>query len=92
MLYVRKSDLLYLLTDLLSAIINIFFSELSNSLNHEALKYDDNLLVIGNLNIDTLIKKKDNGNYFSDPCDSFSLKNLMTDITCVRSISGSSTD
>ena len=71
---------------------HIFFSELSNSLNHEALKYDDNLLVIGNLNIDTLIKKKDNGNYFSDPCDSFSLKNLMTDITCVRSISGSSTD
>ena len=46
------------------------------------MKYD-NLLVIGDLNIDTLNKKKDNGNYFSDLCDSFSLKNLMAYITCV---------
>ena len=37
----------------------IFFSELSNSLKRAATKYD-NLLVIGDLNIDTLNKKKDN--------------------------------
>ena len=55
------------------------------------MKYD-NILVIGNLNIDTLNKRKDNGNYFSDLCDSFSLKNLMTDITCVKTISGSIID
>ena len=42
---------------------DIFFSELSNPLNRAAMKYD-NLLVIGNLNIDTLNKKKDNRNYF----------------------------
>ena len=34
------------------------------------------LLVIGDLNTDTLNKKKYNGNYFSDLCDSFSLSNL----------------
>ena len=55
------------------------------------MKYD-NLLVIGDLNIDTLNKKKNHGNYFSDRCDSFSLKNLMTNITCIKSIIGSSID
>ena len=55
------------------------------------MKYD-NLLVIGHLNIDTLNKEKDNGNDFSDLCDSSSLKNLMTDITCVKSINGSPID
>ena len=60
----------------------IFFGDISNFLNRAAMKYD-NLLVIGDLNIDTLNKKKDNGNYFSDLCDSFSLKNLMAYITCV---------
>ena len=50
------------------------------------------MLVIFDLNIDTLNKKKDNRNYFSDLYDSFSLKNLMTNITCVKSINGSSTD
>ena len=47
------------------------------------------MLIIGDLNIDTLSQKKDNGNYFSDLCDSFSLNNLMTDITCVKYINGS---
>lgn len=52
----------------------------------------DNLLVIGDLNIDTLNKKTDNGNYFSDLYDFSSLKHLMTDITCVKPVNGSSTD
>ena len=42
---------------------DIFFSELSNSLNCASIKYD-NLLLIKDLNIDTLNKKKDNGNCF----------------------------
>ena len=37
----------------------IFFSEISNSLNRAAMKYY-NLLVISDLNIDNLNKKKDN--------------------------------
>ena len=31
-----------------------------------------------------------NGNYLSDLCDIFSLKNLITDITCIKSTSGNS--
>ena len=38
------------------------------------------------------MRKKDNGKYFSDLCDSFSLNNLSTDINCVKSINGSSID
>ena len=48
-------------------------SHLSNLLNCAAMKYD-NLIVIGNLNIDILNNKSDNGNYFPDSCDCFSLK------------------
>ena len=51
-----------------------------------------NILIIGDLNIDTSNKKKDNGNYLSDLCDTFSLKNLITDITCVKSTNGTSVD
>ena len=52
-----------------------FFNEFWNSLNPAAMK-QKKLLVIGDLNTDTLNKKKYNGNYFSDLCDSFSLSNL----------------
>ena len=51
-----------------------------------------NILIIGDLNIDTSNKKKDNGNYLSDLCDTFSLKNLITDITCVKFTNGTSID
>ena len=63
----------------------IFFSELSNSLNRAAMIYIFKY---------TLNKKKGNGNYFSDLLcySSFSLKILMTDITCDKSINRSSTD
>ena len=40
------------------------------------MKYG-NLLVIGDLDIDTLNEKKDNRNYFFDLCNSFSLKNHL---------------
>lgn len=40
--------------------------------------------------MDTLNKKQDNENYFSDLWDSFFLKSLMTDITCVKFINWSS--
>ena len=50
----------------------------------------DNLLVIGDLNIATLNKKKVNGSYFCGLCDPFYRNNFMTDITCVNFINWSS--
>ena len=70
---------------------DIFFSELSNILSLATRKYE-NILIIGDLNTDTLNKKKVNGNYLSDLCDTFSLKNLITDITYVKSTNGTSID
>ena len=70
---------------------DIFFSELSNALSSATRKYE-NILIIGDLNIDTSNKKKDNGNYLFELCDTFSLKNLITDITCVKSTNGTSLD
>ena len=67
----------------------ISFSELSKTLSLATRKYE-NILIIGDLNIDSSNKKKDNGNYLSDLCDTFSLKNLTTDIACVKSTNGTS--
>ena len=55
-----------------------------------ATKKYENILIIGDLNISTSNKKKDDGNYLSD--DTFSLKNLITDITCANSTNGTSID
>ena len=63
---------------------DIFSNELSNTLSHATRKYE-NILMIGDLNIDTSNRKKDNGNYLSDLCDTLSLKNAITDITCIKS-------
>ena len=49
------------------------------------MKYN-NLLVIGDLNIDILSKKEYNENHFSDLCDSFSLKNLQLMFFCLIKI------
>ena len=69
----------------------ISFSELSKTLSLATRKYE-NILIIGDLNIDSSNKKKDNGNYLSDLCDIFSFKNLTTDIACVKSTNGTSID
>ena len=70
---------------------DIFISELSNILSLATRKYE-NILIIGDLNIDISNMKKDNGNYLSNSCDTFSLKNLITDITCAKSTNGTSID
>ena len=57
-----------------------------------ATKKYENILIIGDLNINTSNKRKDNGNYLSDLCDTLLLKNLITDITCVKSTNGTSID
>ena len=45
--------------------MTFFFSEFSNTLSLATKKYE-NILIIDDLNIDTLYRKKDNGNYLSD--------------------------
>ena len=70
---------------------DIFFSELSNTLSLATRKYE-NILIIGNLNIDTSNRKKDNGTYLSNLCDTASLKSLITHITCVKSTNRTSID
>ena len=69
---------------------DIFFSGLSNTLSLRTRKYEN--IIIDDLNIDTSVKKKDNGNYLSDLCDTLLLKTLITDITCVKSTNGASID
>ena len=68
-----------------------FFKELNKSLSIIARKYE-NVLLVGDLNIDILDKKKDSQNCLSDLCDTFSLSNLISEITCVKSSVDSSID
>ena len=68
-----------------------FFKELNKSLSNIARKYE-NVLLIGDLNIDILDKKRDSKNYLSDLCDTFSLSNLISEVTCVKSSVSSSID
>ena len=70
---------------------NSFFKELNKSLSNIARKYE-NVLLIGDLNIDILDKKRDSKNYLSDLCDTFSLSNLISEVTCVKSSVSSSID
>ena len=60
--------------------------------NNKGIIYSELSNILSDLNIDTSIKKKDDGNYLSDLCDKFLLKNLITDITCVKSTNGTSID
>ena len=68
-----------------------FFKELNKSLSKTTRKYE-NILVLGDHIIDILHKNKDSENYLSDLCDTFSLSNLILEITCVKSSVGSSID
>ena len=54
-------------------------------------KYD-NILIIGGLNINTSNKKQYNESHLSNICDTFSFKQLIADITCVKSTNGTSID
>ena len=64
-----------------------FFEEIYVTLN-KALNEYDNLLLTGNLNINTLRRTPDSFNHLSDLDDSFSLANLVTDSTCFKSNKG----
>ena len=69
-----------------------FFNEISNILNQATNKYD-NIVVKGDLNIDTPNSlTKDMNNYLSDLCDTFSLKNIIKGKTCFKTLEGTSID
>ena len=64
-----------------------FLDELNLSLNQCVSKYD-NIIVMGGLNMDIQNKRKDNNNFLSDLCDTFSLQNITTGKTCRESNAG----
>ena len=55
---------------------------------NKALNEYDNLLLAGDLNINTLRATSDSSNHLSDLNDTFSLTNLVTDSTCFKSNKG----
>ena len=61
-----------------------FFEEIYVTLN-KALNEYDNLLLAGDLNINSLRLNSDSSNHLSDLNDAFSLINLGTDSTCFKS-------
>ena len=67
------------------------FEEISVTLNR-ALNKHDNLLLAGDLNINTLRPTSDSSNHLSDLNDTFSLINLVTDSTCFKSNKGTRID
>ena len=69
---------------------NDFFKEVSKSLRNNARKYE-NALVVGDLNINILDKKRFE-DYLSELCDTFSLLNLISEVTCAKSLVGTSSD
>ena len=69
-----------------------FFMELNKSLCNIATKYE-NILIIWDLNINfDNIKMGDTHSHMYDLCDTFSLFNLVNDVTCVKSQNGTSID
>ena len=68
-----------------------FFEEISVTLNKALNKYD-NLLLAGDLSINTLRPTSDLSNHLSDLNDTFSLTNLVTDSACFKSNKGTLID
>ena len=58
-----------------------FFKELHKSLSNIARKYE-NVLLVGDLNINIFDKKNNSKNYLFDLNDTFSLSNPISEVTC----------
>ena len=69
----------------------MFSNEWNLSLNQCVNKYD-NIIVMGDLNIDISDKRKDNNNFLSYLCDTFSLQNIITGKTWHKNNVGTSID
>ena len=69
----------------------LFFEEISVAFNKALNKYD-NLLLAGDLNINTLGPTSDSSNHLPELNDTFSLTNLTTGSTCFKSNKGTLID
>ena len=69
----------------------LFFEELNQSLSNAVNTYD-NIVLAGDLNIDTNSATDDTRGYLSDICDTFGLHNLINVETCTMGQNGSSLD
>ena len=70
---------------------NLFFQEVNNKLTQAISKYE-NIILIGDLNIDLKIPNNDKHNYLHDLCNIYDLKNLINTKTCDKSKDGTSID
>ena len=69
----------------------VFFNELNETLS-KALNSYENIIVIGDLNIDVSDPDKDKNNYLSDFIDTFPLSNLINRKTCHKNLFGTTID
>ena len=69
----------------------MFFDELNETLSKVVNSYE-NLIVIGDLNIDVSDPVKDGSNNLSDFVDTFSLSNFINRKTCHKNVSGTTID
>ena len=74
-----------------SSNIDAFFTDLSIKLNSALDKYE-NIIVMGDINIDTLNKQDTGYNRIVSFCDVFGLSNLVTAKTCFTKNTSSSID
>ena len=70
---------------------DIFFQEVNQTLDKAINKYE-NILFIGDLNIDLNIPNHDKKHLLEDMCDTFDLTNMVKEKTCFMSAVGSSID
>ena len=52
----------------------------------------ESIILMGDLNVDTLDTTKDTNNCLSDSCNTFSLKNIINGKTCFKTLKGTSID
>ena len=69
----------------------MFFNELNETLS-EAVNSYENLIVIGDLNVDVSDPVKDGNDYLSDFVETFTLSNLINRKTCHKNVSGTTTN
>ena len=71
---------------------NVFFQEVTDTLNN-IVKHYDHVMLVGDVNIDYhKTKNQVSHNHLSELCDTFSLKNLIKGKTCFKTLNGSSID
>ena len=68
-----------------------FFEEVSKTFSQAVNKYD-NILIVGDFNIDISSVNVENASCFSDLWETFNLKNPVTKPTCYKSLKGSIID